>query len=281
MFSDDPLPDEVGLLDPMSVEWQYRIVGNQGWITMNQTDHKIYVVYENPPTSSTRVFDKALDFAVDFADGQSELQPICLKLAEGVSNTVHYDPNAATAPSEPIKALTDHTTASHPVNCMIHARAMEQLVESLTNKSADSLYLWGGQNNNASGFYKVGNKYHTLQITAQPEDVAGANPHFTYHSTTKVDGTYYDATYGTSGLPTILRLGAASNDNKGILLICGNVYVVFSLTGTLAQSQLQEGLSFEWEGSNLGANHPFHTPGHPDYICPHKPPPAQSRFLHP
>ena len=48
--------------------------------------------------------------------------------------------------------------------------------------------------------------YCCFQLDKGAHDDAGADPHFTFHAESLSGGTYYDPSYGTTGLPSTLEL---------------------------------------------------------------------------
>lgn len=297
MTGEVPIQSDMGAYNDMEVEWQYQVSGNPSWIPMNRTKlEKVFVIHSRDPNDNSKKFDKAIEYATDFADGESDIGMVCKELAVGVSDTIYYDPSKTNIPQDPIESLEVRTQAGNGLFCAGHSETLKILVESSTSATATNYYVWGGLDGNTSNWFKPqGGSLSTVQFNKSTvEDAVGVDPYFTFHSLTAVNDTWYDASYGTSGAPSVKKLAhaVASPNGLQIAVICANYQAMgnngVTLTGlnpaaglpaiTQLQTSQQE---FTFIGSVLPANHPYHTRGDPDYRCPHVPPPTPSeRHFH-
>lgn len=112
----------------------------------------------------------------------------------GIDGDRYYDPK--------------HPVSGHPLNiysecrgqCNSHADVMRCLVRSV-GIDGSVVYVWGGCSDAYICFYRYRLWWGPSFRVLKPEhDDAEQDPHFTFHAETCVDGTYYDPSYGSTGL---------------------------------------------------------------------------------
>lgn len=172
------------------------------------------------------LYDKALSIAID--DLPSSIQTpgaIAKQLAYKIDDWVKYDPG------------DDQNDSQHPLNiwtgtrkaqCSANANLLHGLLRTIGIES-ETNYLWGGQQTNTEFGGKV-HPYHWreretsttyfnriigMRAKRPRKNTGGENipedPHFTFHSMVKLNGEFYDPSYGKdvfnqSGYPYTTKL---------------------------------------------------------------------------
>ena len=190
-----PLKTSVNHYSPMRIQWEYR-VGSSPWILMNETEHRIYTINQNP--TADPVFDLALEYATSsaYAQGLTSVPSICNKIAEGIAADIIYDPSVSTNQTYDLDEYDQGGTV-----CEGNAELMKLLVESVSSSQATVKYFWGGSSSTTRNFF-LENFPDDMGMASIRMDNSAANDkvgpfqHFNYHAITRVNGADYDPSFG-------------------------------------------------------------------------------------
>jgi len=158
-------------------------------------------------------YDYGLNKVVQYARGYRDTDTIAWELATGIAAEIYYDPGGAgiveghilNAYDPPARAL-----------CMFNARLLRYLARA-SGVDASVVYLWGGGLNTRADFYQyaVPGNWVSFRAVAPPNEGAPANPHFSYHAETRIQGMWYDASYGRTGLATFSEMSPPYSESAG------------------------------------------------------------------
>jgi hypothetical protein len=199
------LDDKVAVAQ-LKLEWSFSIDGEKTWTKINATGpHKIYQVYDAPKENP--LYDRALEKACAYVGGGAD---VAGRINEGIPRDLKYDPS--------------NYQAGHPLSyydagvclCMNNAMLLRYLCRS-AGIDGSVIYVWGGIRAGEVLFYSGTSPgvYGSFMVLAPKKDFASANPHFTYHAQTVVNGTTYDPSYGTTGLANPVETDPSASTQTG------------------------------------------------------------------
>jgi hypothetical protein len=151
---------------------------------------------ENP------LYDFALEKACGYVSGSADIAG-CINT--GLEGAIIYDPRYL--PHSHNLSLF----AGGRGQCCCHAIVFRQLVRSV-GVDGTVTYIWGGCSSSYVDYYKYGTWWGpSFRVIKSIHEGAEANPHFMYHVETLVNGTYYDPSYGATGLISLGETAPAHN----------------------------------------------------------------------
>jgi len=212
-----PNSNAVKTLTP-TFTWEVTFDGTSWCSANNIGPHTMY--WTNATPLENTLYDLALDKACGYVNGDSDIPG---KINSGMDSDITYDPAADHEHDLDIFSVGEG-------ECCCHAIVFRQLVRSV-GVDGTITYIWGGCSSSYVDYYKYGTWWVSFRVIKSAHDNAEANPHFTYHVETLVSGTYYDPSYGATGLisldetaPTHNPYPAASRQTGSSLP--GNVHYV-------------------------------------------------------
>ena len=191
----------------LEVQWQYK-ANSSTWVDMNVTSHKVYITHAQP-RPETVVYNLALYYATGYAANETNVNAICTELASGISDDITYDPKDGIL-CLPFAAYVVHAGG---VQCEVHADLMKVLTDSLMGHLASRRRFRGGSSFLSANHFNHGVHSGSLQFDLPVEDLAPADPLYSFHEVVYVQSTgYFDPTYGSAGMPEVIRLAAPGVD---------------------------------------------------------------------
>lgn len=216
----DPLKDTNDFYDDVEVTWEYIVEKQDGtyppWtdaIELGQSNHTIYTTFAAPPPS-VRIYDLSLEKVTkEYAPGESTIASIAQKVTVGMDNDLCYNP------AQPISGNPLNAYTAGACLCWNNAILHGFLVGSVGIPSAVRLF-WGGKSDSRLEFewkpippVPGGSNFRgSAQFVNADHDLAPENAHFTYHAQSRVDGTYYDPSFGTTGRASVLHVCPGNPD---------------------------------------------------------------------
>ncbi len=171
------------------IKFEISIDNGNVWGDGGSPTQEFFVIEDSPQESP--LYDLALDKACGYVNGDSNIAD---KLNSGVDSDITYDPSIDVG-GNPL-----YLYPSGPAQCSNHANLLRYLASSI-GINATLVYVWGGCSNTTVDFFK----YHTwwgpsFRVLKGAHDGASVNPHFTFHVLTNINGTYFDPSYGSTGI---------------------------------------------------------------------------------
>jgi hypothetical protein len=199
------LEDKVKITN-MNLEWSYSLNGSK-WNKIGSTGpHKIYQVQSTPLEST--LYDFALEKACGYVNGNSD---VAGKINQGIANDLLYDPNLPHS-GHPL----EYYYPPRRCLCANNAILLRYLCRSI-GLNGSVVYIWGGRANNEVFYYyqSSGSGGGSFRVLAPHNDFANANPHFSYHAETTVNGNTYDPSYGNNGLINLNETAPGASRQTG------------------------------------------------------------------
>lgn len=168
------------------------------WFKIGSGGPSKWYIMPDTDTLGEKPYDLTLDKNVEWATGLSESSAILSAICNGIAADIYYDPSTPTP--------YDHILIVHALGrAQCEANVLLMIHHSkVAGIDADILYLWGGSTSNQLEQYEFvdGNLVYGASFRAGLPALDGApsNPHFMFHVLTVSNGTYYDPSYGTTGL---------------------------------------------------------------------------------
>nr|HPO08349.1 hypothetical protein [bacterium] len=198
------LYQSVNFYDRLNVTWKYKVAkigGGWGdWISMNTSSHLIYVIYSSPPYENP-LYDFALDKACHYAVNEQSLSGVAGQLCVDIKTDLSFDPEDSHTGGNPL-VLYDKQNQPFAM-CWDHVDLMTYLARSLGIVPTPYISFAGCMDGQGCWYYYVtddGTMMPTFQIEHGVHDEAEVNPHFGCHFYAHIDGTFYDPSYGETGL---------------------------------------------------------------------------------
>jgi hypothetical protein len=215
-----------------SFNWEVSFDNGQTWIDSGASQHIIYWTYNDPiapancesdgiPRNCTFVnewgereyaglFDLALEKATQGASSTIQSSDgIAKQLAYNIDDAVRYDPNnTAQDMVHPLKIYDSNILVAE---CSSNAYLLQGLLRSIGIQN-EVILSWGGNPANGNAYvynyqqtstqgYRVTFQTERPRKNSGGEDVE-KNPHFTFHAVVKLNGKYYDPSYGATSIFT-------------------------------------------------------------------------------
>jgi hypothetical protein len=187
-----------------SVTWQYRIQNSYNsyygsWMNLsNQEDYTFYTIYSNPGFSP---YNFALDKVVGYANGQTSVSGIASSICTGIDGDFDYDPAEDSIGTDNILNLyfedDDDFDGEPEAVCYDNAYLLYYLLESIGINNSLYRELWGGCMSTVVCYYSA-NPALSIQFDVMAKDHAQYQPHFSDHAIVKLNGIYYDPSYGST-----------------------------------------------------------------------------------
>lgn len=179
-------------------KFEYSIDGTI-WAKAGSTTAIPMYFTESTPLDTNDLYELALQKACGYVNGATDIQT---KISAGMDGDIYYDPAA------------DHyhdlsIFSQGEGECCCHAIVFCQLCRAV-GIDAVPKYIWAGCASDTYckfrwAYIAYQDRYVPMQLEAPNHDDADADPHFTYHVQALSGGEYYDPSYGTTGLPTLLE----------------------------------------------------------------------------
>ena len=198
-----PVPESDGVkeLSPV-IEWQVSVAGGP-WIGAGATDPiTIYFTNATPlgdPYNSDRLFDLALEKACGYVNGASDIYGA---INRGIDGEIYYNP---AAPHRHDLSIYDAGQGE----CCCCAHLFRILARNVGDVDATVTYVWGGCSSGYRCVYSWTWPYPAWSVTIgfdsglAAHDGAPAWPHFMFHVQSLCNGTWYDPSYGGTGLKSL------------------------------------------------------------------------------
>ena len=174
--------------------WQISLDGGTSWASSSLSGpHTMYWVYDTPHAAT--LYDLALSKACGYqGGGTADLATVLSNICTGMDGNISYWPYGCTSHT------LDLFSRGYG-QCCCHATVFELLAESVCSTDAVATYIWGGHSSSYLCKYTYsGWTGPSFRVLKPAHDDAEANPHFKYHVETLANGTYYDPSYGSTGL---------------------------------------------------------------------------------
>ena len=208
LFAVDPLPDGYAISQLLYfVQFDLSVNDGRTWSNFDYArPSKWYVMKSiDVPVPGGR-YDLGLDKVLQYATGWSGTPTIAGALCAGIAAQVCYDPSPPPG-YDPQHALDIYELGY--AQCTENAWLLEYLIEASGAAYGQRVFLWGGSAPDFIDWYyqrseEPGYVYRvSVQFQALAEDEAPADPHFTFHCVTAIDGTRYDPSYGGGVAPDV------------------------------------------------------------------------------
>ncbi|HMQ03776.1 MAG TPA: transglutaminase domain-containing protein [Pyrinomonadaceae bacterium] len=186
-------------------DWEISYNDGTTWSSIGSSGpHTMYWTYAEPlspaftnewSTTYPHLYDDALEYATEYADGSPDLNTIFGNLNAGVQSAITYDPKA----DDLIDVHPLQTYSSPKVgNCSDHAHLLRGLLRSV-GIDGPLLYIWAGPNSTEAtvfGLTSAPTDGVSFRIQKAAHEGAVQDPHFMYHSVVNRNNTWYDPSYG-------------------------------------------------------------------------------------
>ena len=177
-----------------SLTWEISLDGTNWCPAGTSGPHTMYWT-DSTPAAST-LYDLGLAKACGYVGGDPNIGK---KVNSGLAGELRYDPHGCT--HHDLHIFDPNVPEGQ---CCCHADVFSLLISHVTSASPPSVYLWGGCSSTTRCHYNYvdgGDTYTTTFRCDAPEnDGVPADPHFVFHVEVSYNGTYYDPSYGTTGL---------------------------------------------------------------------------------
>ena len=194
-----PIPgsDGVRVLTP-SLAWEVSTNGSD-WSPAGSLGGTMYITDSTP--SASPLWDFGLAKACGYVSGSPDIGG---SINSGLAAELYYRTCGCTFHDL-------HIFDWGYGQCCCHAAVFSLLVSHVGSVNPSPVFLWGGCSPTCECCYTYEDWVYgpTFQCEALPQGSAPANPHFRFHVEVSYAGTYYDPSYGVTGLRDFLETAPA------------------------------------------------------------------------
>lgn len=202
-------------------------------------DHEFCWIKDRPLV--TPLYDRAVKEACGYVKGAANYADA---INTGIAGALVYNPSRLSPPgfadgSGGVLLAYEEGARSQ---CQTHAFLLKYLLESIGVSGGTVTYFWGGALPTEYSYYidRIWGEV-TFQCDRDSNDGVLARPRFGFHALTKIEGVYYDPSYGKIGLPIFSGFAQPDKNNKPLETFPGPEDKDFNANGTLDTPQKQEG----------------------------------------
>jgi len=189
-------PDLVGIdcrIHP-AIVFQYALDGGTWRQAGAATMPRLYVLKEADGSNGWTRYDLGAEKIVTYAGGESSVASIAQALTRGVADEICYDSTYAPGIDHPLDVYRHGRSL-----CVWHADLLAYL-SSFAGSGGRTIFCWGGDSQYRAYYRGPDELWYSLRMALPACDLAPANPHYSFHAVTEIDGQLYDPSYGLTFL---------------------------------------------------------------------------------